>query len=266
MTTIAFGAAMRLATEVRSGGALVSPATITLTVMLPDGTDSGPLTPVNDGIGLYHYDFTATQPGRHIGRWVTNGPTGANEQTFDVAPQWGEAGIISVASAKKQLNIDADDTTCDDEIADYIRAITAPVERITGAIVRRTVTETVPGGLTLALSHAPVLEVLSVTATLTGGVGPAVADLATDTLGGVVRRKDRAWIGGPVQVTYVAGRAQVPPHVDLAARIILQHMWETQRGTALPRFGGEDTWDPRFGFSIPRRAAELLGDQIGGIA
>jgi hypothetical protein len=266
VTTIAFGAAMRLVTEVRSGGVLANPASITLTILLPDGTDTGPIVPLNDGVGLYHYDHTSTQAGRHVARWVTTAPVGANEQTFEVAPQWGEAGIISLAAAKKQLNIDPDDTSEDEEIADYLRAITVPIERIAGALVRRTVVEKHPGGYAIALNHAPVFELTSVMTTQTGGMDQAVADLDADELGGVVRRKDGAYMSGPVRVTYVSGRAVVPPHIDLAARIILQHMWETQRGSSLPRFGTDEVWDPRFGFSIPRRAQEMLGDQISGIA
>jgi hypothetical protein len=85
---------------------------------------------------------------------------------------------------------------------------------------------------------------------------------------GIVERKDGRWICGPLRWTYLAGRSDVPANVDLAARLILQHMWETQRGRqgAERRGGSDEVFDPRFGFSIPRRAQELLGAQAPGVA
>ena len=70
-------------------------------------------------------------------------------------------------------------------------------------------------------------------------------------------------------VTYVAGwGVSVPPSMGMAARIILAHLWQTQRGAVSPPLmGGEETVVlPGFGFAIPNRAAELLenGSQ-GGI-
>lgn len=268
MTTYAFGAAARLSTQVRVNKVLVSPASITLTILLPDNSSAGPFTPVNDGTGLFHYDYTSAQPGRHIARWVTTAPDGADEEPFEVAPQWAEAGVLSLREAKKQLNIDAADTDDDEEIAGFIRSITAPCERIVGSLVRRNVTEKHRGGYALALNRTPVLSLTSVIAIQTGGVGQAVADLDVDAGTGIVQRLDGGRMRGPLRVTYVAGRTEIPAHVRQAALIILQHMWETQRGQmGGVRVGGSDeVYDPRFGFSIPRRAQELLGEQPPGIA
>ncbi|MFD0885754.1 hypothetical protein ACFQ08_14480, partial [Streptosporangium algeriense] len=95
----------------------------------------------------------------------------------------------------------------------------------------------------------------------------AVAELAADMTGGVIRRADGRWIAGPVLVVYAAGRTEIPANVLLAALIIIGHLWETQRGTVAPRLGTDDeVWDPRAGFAVPRRALELLGDQVSGIA
>ncbi|WP_084963752.1 head-tail connector protein [Thermoactinospora rubra] len=266
--TFAFGAAARLSTEVRVNGTLTNATTISLTILRPDGTTDGPFTPVNDGIGLYHYDYTSAQAGRHIARWTTTGPVGADEESFDVAAQWAEAGVISLVAAKKQLNIDLSDTEDDEEIQDYLRSVTEICERYVGALVRRTVVEKHAGGYALALNHAPVLSLTSVVAIESGGVDQAVADLDLDGPTGIVQRKDGGFMCGPFRVTYVPGRLEIPPHVSQAAKILLQHMWETQRGTmGGVRVGGSDeVYDPRFGFTIPRRAVELLGDQPPGIA
>lgn len=267
MTTYAYGSTVRLSMEVRNtAGTLVNPSAITVTIQLPDATTAGPFTTpavVNDGTGLYHYDYTPTEAGRHIARWVTTTPTAADEEPFEVAAQWAEAGILSLREAKKQLNIDEDDTDDDEEIAGFIRAMTGPIERITGAIVRRTVVEKHEGGYKIALNHTPVLSLTSVEAIRPGGTDQNVADLDLDGPTGIVERLDGGSMCGPLRFTYVVGRTDVQAHVRLAANLILQHMWETQRGQmGGVSFGGSgEVYDPRFGFSIPRRAQELLGDQ-----
>jgi hypothetical protein len=245
---------------------LISPATIALTVRLPDGTTDGPFTPASDGTGLYHYDYTPTTAGQHIARWVTTAPAGADEEPFDVAAEWAEAGVISLRDAKKQLNIDPASTDDDEEIAGFLRSVTEVCERYVGALGRTSYTEKHQGGYMIALNRAPVLSLTSVVAVRTGGLGQSVADLDLDEPTGIVQRKDGCRMCGPLRVTYVAGRTSVPPNVRQAALIILQHLWETQRGDVAPRFGIEETWDPRLGYAIPRRALELLGDQPPGIA
>lgn len=268
MSTYGLGTLVTLSTQVRNAdGVLVNPAAITVTVQLPDGTTAGPFTPANDGTGLYHYDYAATVAGRHIARWAATTPTVTDEDSFDVAAQWAEAGIVSLRDAKTQLNIDEGDTDDDEEIEGFIRSITEPCERIVGSLVRRTVTEKHRGGYALALGRAPVLSLTSVVAIQTGGVGQAVADLDLDGPTGVVQRLDGGRMCGPLRVTYVAGRTAIPPNVRQAALLILQHMWETQRGARGDvRLGGSgEVFDPRFGFSIPRRAQELLGSQSPAI-
>ncbi|GAA3077853.1 hypothetical protein [Streptosporangium carneum] len=262
--TYAFGAPARLTTEIRSSGQLVTPASITLTIRLPDGTTAGPLTPPADGVGLYHYDYVSPQAGRHIARWTSTGPATATEEPFDVAPMW-DAGIVSLAETKKHLNITS--TADDAELAEVVRAVTPVVERHAGAVTRRIHVEDHPGGYALALQHTPVLTITSITGARPGVLNQAVDQLADAQVTGVVQRLDGGWISGPVRVTYTAGRTEVPANVRLAALIIIGHLWEIQRGTVAPRLGGDDeVWDPRAGFAVPRRALELLGEQVSGIA
>ncbi|MEV3980800.1 hypothetical protein [Nonomuraea sp. NPDC049758] len=263
------GAAVRLTTEVRdTADVLVTPASIQVTILLPDGTTAGPYTPVSDGLGRYHYDYLTTAAGRHIARWATTTPTTNDEEPFEVAALWAEAGIFSRAAAKKHLNIDLDDHDDDEELDGFIRAVTDVCERHVGALGRRAYVEQHRGGRALVLAHPPVLEVTSVTAIAPGAVDQAVAALHVDGETGIVRRRDGGWISGPVDVAYVAGRLDMPANVDLAGKILLQHMWETQRGETIGvRVGGADqVWDPRLGYAIPRRALELLGRTYPGIA
>ncbi|MGW0805951.1 hypothetical protein [Nonomuraea sp. NPDC002799] len=268
MTTYAFGAAARLSTQVRVSGVLTSPASIALTILLPDGSTAGPITPDNDGTGLFHHDFTSAQTGRHVARWVTVAPDGADEEPFDVAALWAEAGVFSLTAAKKHLNIDLDDHDDDEELQSFIRAVTGVCERYVGALVRAAYVEKHVGGYALVLARPPVLSLTSVTAVGAGGVDQNVAELHLDGESGIVRRLDGGRMIGPFQVAYVAGRTSIPANADLAGKIILQHMWETQRGQMSGvRVGGADeVWDPRMGYSIPRRALELLGRQYPGFA
>lgn len=263
--TSAFGAARRLATQVRSAGTLADPASIELTIRLPDGTTAGPFSPINDGIGLYHYDFTPAQAGRHIARWVTTNPSGADEEPFEVAELWADAGVVSLADAKAQLNIAS--TTYDDEISGFIRSVTAVCERYVGSLGRKSYTERHAGGRVIVLLHAPVLTVTSITPVRSGATAPDLGDLDVDSATGIIRHLCGR-ISGPVMVTYTAGRVDIPPNVRQAALLIIQHMWETQRGASgSVRVGGADeAFDPRQTFSIPRRAQELLGAQNPVIA
>ncbi len=264
----AFGDMVRLETTVKVGGVATDAATVVLTILLPDGTITAPITPGNPSTGLYRHDYPTTMAGRHVARWVTTAPVSVDEETFDVAQQWAEAGIISLADAKVQLKVS---TASDEEIAGYLRAVTVICERHVGAIVRVPYTEKHDGGYAIALNRRPILSIASVVG-VAWGVTQNVADLDPDLESGTFERLDGLYMPGPVRVTYVAGRAEVPPNVRTAALIILKHLWQTRLGgpvqTAtveeqMPRVYG--TQVPS-GFAIPNRAIELLGQQVGGFA
>jgi hypothetical protein len=97
-----------------------------------------------------------------------------------------------------------------------------------------------------------------------------------DADAGIVTRKAAfgLWFsGGPWDVVYEAGRAQVPANISHAARIILQHIWSTQRSRDARRppvatAGELELRAAGVAFSVPRRAVELLGgsSQAGGFA
>jgi hypothetical protein len=58
----------------------------------------------------------------------------------------------------------------------------------------------------------------------------------------------------------------VPAAFGTFARIVLQHLWSSQRGpAALPMGADAMVSVPGFGFAIPNMAAELLNGSVGGV-
>ncbi|GLY81841.1 head-tail connector protein [Actinoallomurus iriomotensis] len=262
------GATVSLTTTVTDDAGVPADAgTMAISITLPDGTtDGGPVT--SSSPGVYCYDYATTQPGRHVYRWIATGQNSSGYPAgdmFEVLPA-DPGQLVSLAEAKEQLNITGSQD--DAEIMRKMQAVTGPVERIVGAVGRRAWTETYDGGTPrIALLHFPVLAVTQVVESGTVLASSAytlkpTAGVLTRLAGGVASR----WRPGDVTVLYEAGRIITGEHIRQAVLIILQHLWETQRGgfSASPR--DSDTYDPRFGYSIPRRALELLGEPIPGFA
>lgn len=73
---------------------------------------------------------------------------------------------------------------------------------------------------------------------------------------------------GFLKFTYKAGYTVIPPAFTLAVRLIIQHLWETQRGPmGASRFAGglDDAALMRFrsmSIFVPPRAQELLGERM----
>lgn len=185
--------------------------------------------------------------------------------------------IVTLAEAKTHLNIT--DSSSDAELAGFIGAATQPVEDVVGPVVQRTVTEVFDGGrASVLLTSRPVSSITSVTDT---GATISSTSYTFNAASGVLTQ-----IAGPsplpflvgvqsVSVTYVAGRvantaavaSSAYGAIRMAALIIVQHLWETQRPAAAGPFSqGVDDYDPRYSFSIPRRATELLGERVAGFA
>lgn len=249
------------------GGVLVNAVTVTLVITLPDGVSIAPGVTVTNPpavTGKYVYDYTTlVQTGQYRGTWtfvMSGGKTAVYVEYFDVDsidPKW----LISLKSAKKQLNIPAADTTDDEEIGEYISGITRLVERVIGACVPRTVVEYKEGNTNvIRLDVQPVLSLTTMTPYLTAGSTYLAAALKVTTEGRVMLLTGLPFSWGPFEITYVAGRRPVPANARLATRMILQHLWETQRGSAgLPLQQSDDvTMVPGFGFAVPNRALELL--------
>ena len=261
---------MRLSTTVRDlNGNLVDAGGLTLLVAKPDATQQTYSTPTHDSTGTYHQDVPATdlsQNGHYQYKWVSVG-TGAGVS-------WGELdvfdplepSIITLQDAKSAVNINPSTTVYDVELQVYVDTVTASLATITGGpAYNQTVSEyvTVSGDLRkIVLRQRPVVSVTSITDVATGLVMP-IADIDVDLVSGIVRRKlDLAfWSRGVrYQVVYVAGwGTAIPPAFNAAARIILSHLWETERGPGqAPVPNIESTFLPGMSYAIPNRALELL--------
>jgi hypothetical protein len=284
------GQPIRLSTTVRDvTGTLVNATTLTLTVKLAqaDGTWATTGTyasPANDGTGLYHQDVPAsdlTQLGHYQYSWVATG-TGAGvtpPAEFDVYDPF-EVAVLPLADGKDALNIPQSNTASDTEIQSYIATIEACLERMTGGpLVNKTITaeraEMMSNQTVIPVRQRPLVSVTSITSA-SGGAIDISAGLDLDVNAGLIRRKLGLPFYGPffqwlpqVQVTYVAGwGTSVPAAFNTAARIILQHLWQTQHGPSQrpSMFGGEETvTPPGFGFAIPNQAAELLAGSQNGV-
>lgn len=170
--------------------------------------------------------------------------------------------LLTLAEAKTQLDIET--VAHDVELQAYVDALTSVIEGIVGAVEEQTVTETVRGqGRALCLLRTPVLALASLVPTGDGGTALEVDRLHVDGPSGVVERRDAGrFTGGPWTAVYTAGRTTVPPTINLAARILLQHLWRTQNGSARGISSADDFSVtepvPGFGYAVPNRVLQLL--------
>ena len=272
---VALGQPVRVSTEIRdTSTSLIDPTTIALTVHKPDGTIGTYASPVQDGVGKYHLDIAAsdlTLLGHYSFVWQTTG-VGAGISPpgdFDIFDPF-EVAVLPLQDAKDALNIAQSNTAYDNEIAVMVASIESALERITGGpLATTTVTERVRVGhgyRSLALRERPVVEVLSIT-DIASGTALALFDLDVDTNAGIVRRTllQPFWSRGPYYtVVYTAGWGiSLPSAFNLAARVILAHLWEIQQGPGVrPSMGGSDMTrtyrDVGLGFAIPNRAMEIM--------
>lgn len=242
------------------GGAVV------LTVERPDGTTVTPGIS-HPATGVYQVDYVPTMPGRHVAQWVCTGANASGyTDVFDVRPA-SPAYIVGLADVKQQLNITG--TQDDEELRAFLEAVTGVVEgRLGRAVVRRAFTQTFDAAGELALPWTPVVSLTSV-ATVDGDTIWDVNDLTVSTSGIVTASANATALVGQITAVWVAGAAVVPANWALAARIIVQHLWDTQRGSkggAHP--AGLDTPGAgftSFGYALPNRAVELLTGGLPGI-
>jgi len=264
---------------------LVNATTLTLLVKLAqaDGTQAVTGTyasPTNDSTGTYHQDIPVTDlttTGHYQYTWTATGTgAGVSLGEFDVFDPF-ETAILPLQDAKDALNIPQATTTSDTEIASYIATIKANLEKATGGpLVNKAITERsemLSGQTVIPVRQRPLVSVTSI-ASASGGAIDISGGLDLDTNAGLIRRKLGLPFYGPfftwlpqVNVTYVAGwGTSVPPTFNTFARIVLAHLWTSQRGpAALPMGGGEMVTVPGFGFAIPNMAAELLDGSFGGV-
>lgn len=181
-------------------------------------------------------------------------------------------GLCTLAEVKAQLNktTSADDT----ELQAYIDAATDIVEDYCGAMLpAATVAWFDAGSSQLVLPDERVVAVGAVTEysglsshTYTAITSPTSAGAYTYMLDPILGRTlTRLGTGGQptpftgtVRVDYTRGISPIPAAVNLAARIIVQHLWQTQRGLALGRPDDDAADTSGAGYAMPNRARELL--------
>lgn len=248
-----------------AAGALVAPGAFTCTLTMADGT-SPSVTVVNSATGTYDCSFgplTALHIGRNL---VFAAATGANAcsmpDQFDVRSSASTA-LLSLDDARRTLNYNDPTVTADDEeIRDYVDAVTSLIEARIGPVIQRTISgETVHGRDIIVLAQPPVISVTSITPQLLSGIQVLNTDVIVDGATGTVRRVNRdTFYDDYYTVVYVAGRTSIPSTVLQAARVLLQHLWRTQRGSgSRPGQGMDDTLAP---YSMPNRVLELLADEM----
>jgi len=182
--------------------------------------------------------------------------------------------LLTLDEAKAVLELTST-TKYDVDIQTYVNALTPVIERHTGPIEERTVTETVNArGPLLALTQVPAIALVSFVPVHTTGTALDVADLILDGDTGVVRRLDGgSFAGGPWTSVYTAGRVLIRANITVASRMLLQHWWRTRYGAARGNPGGGEDYDvnepiPGFGYAIPNRVLEILepDKNVPGIA
>ena len=250
-----------------------APATATLVITLPDGTTVTPAVGTGAASGsdwLITYDYQTVQAGLHKAAWQTTSPGTAATDYFSVRDF---ASILSLAEAKNHLVPSATAAAAwtgdDDELRNFLQAVTEVVESKAGPCVRRTVTQRVADtcGGQLVLNQPPVISVTSVTSVWTGGPSWSGAQLVLDGDAGIVSVQlgGVPFYWGPWDVVHVVGRAVVKERHIHGAKELLRHLWETQRGQlAAPVLGGGESFTASNGlaFSIPNRVLEMLADDM----
>ena len=181
---------------------------------------------------------------------------------LDVFDPFG-AVVLGKEDAKDYLGIAQENTVHDTEIEGFIRALTPTVEFFAGPVEPRTIRRTVGGGTQIVLPSPPVLELTSLSSY---GTALTVADLALDPETGIVVYANGygGFPRGALTAVYLVGRRVVEEAITQGAKVILDHLWETQRGTAATstsraRSRATDTTVvPGLGYAVPNRAIQLL--------
>ncbi len=242
---------------------------------------------VKTGTGQYQFSIPALSAGTYYARttWHPDSSTAIVYDTDDTIVVYPFAGsfsttaLCSLTEVKLQLNkggvLGTTATNDDPEIQSYIDSVTAPIEDYCGRILQAAVTEfhDVRGG-TIVLREENVTSITSVTEYI--GPTPYVltqilhpsdtsayafrVDPSIPTILNRYSSGNKTRFLGEVEVLMVAGMVSVPTAINLAARIISQHLWETQRGARpLPTQGPSDLVSVSgFDGLIPSRAVELL--------
>jgi len=260
------GAQVPLAFTVRDAtGALVDSTTQTLTITGPDGSNPAPPAINHLSTGSYVGYFIPSVAGHFSWTSATTGPTTVGQPDAFNVGTLSDAPIVGLAEVREHLSITS--TASDGQLVTFAARASDLAESYMGRVWRRTVItgETHDGGrIAVQLRRGPVQTVTAVTesgATLTAG------DYVLDPLTGLLSRGTTLalipWMPGcqNISIDYVASppAGVIPDDVIHGVLEEIRHLWDSQRGGSnLPRQQGADSdWDPRTGYTIPRRVSEL---------
>jgi hypothetical protein len=245
-----------------TAGALAAAGTVTVTITLPDQTTAAP-TVNNTALGTYSFDYLTTAAGRNdVVVTATGGTLGTLDRRWTDSFTFASSGagfVLSMAEARAHLNLS--DTNDDEELRSWLETVTRVVESQVGDIVPKTIgPERQRGGRSLWLRRRPVISVTSIDPWLNFGTSYPTTDVRVTESGRVELKTGGYFVGGPFAVVYQVGRTTVGGNIRDAGKMILQHLWESQRGASgLPFAAADDTGlIPGFAFAVPNRASELL--------
>lgn len=252
-----------------ANGALANATAVVATVILPDGTTATPAVS-NTTLGLYDINFTPTQVGRHVVRWIA---TGANASAYTdefTVRDINDMGVVSLDEVKQHLNITTTDQ--DEELRRFMDAAGDLADNYCGQVLgRKTFTDELYDGNTdhLRLRNPRAITILSV---YENGYLLNPGQYALDPTGQRLYRVGSGtlyatnsygfWTGGMqnISVSYVAGWFNPPAAVKQGVLEIIRHLWQTQRGAmnVMTRNQSGDDFYSSSTYSLPRRAMELL--------
>jgi hypothetical protein len=240
-------------------GVATDPATLVLTLVAPDGTATTP-TPQHPSLGTFTYTVVPTQAGQWRAVWTASDPTASYVEVAQVRPST-DFMLISLDDARAHLNLAA--RASDEELREQILVASSLIQDLIGPVLPTTRSQTCSGSRTILPLDHRVVSVTTVTQH-PGGVVPAsdganrgyrlVGDRGLELVSGMT---PVPW-ASRVTVAYVAGYSTVPPTIRQAARELVRHLWDTQRGPSAPRSMENETWMSGQGFTLPRRVVELL--------
>lgn len=229
-----------------AAGVLADATLVQVTVTKPDLSVVGPTTVTSSPAGTYSYNAPTDLPGRYTYRFQATGANfTAKSDSYFVRSATSKA-LLSLADAKAALNIDPTDYSDDEEIRDRIDIVTDRVEGLVGYVLPQAVTTTLVASGTGFFLPGPVISITSLTPVLTNGWVYSVADFLVETSGFITRLDGSALSGQAYTVIYQAGYPQtVLPRFQEAARLFLQHFWQTQRGDGLRPGQADDDAEAR---------------------
>ena len=255
---------------------LADATSVTLYVTDPAGVETTP-TPVHDSTGTYHYDLTPSLAGHYKVHWKATGAVAtSSDEGFDVVPRYGQ--WICITDVDNDLNLTGT-SGHSSELRGIIDAACTILENHPAYNVADNVKQTVreewyDAGSTIVLRGYPVSSIASVVgwnggtsqtftaAAWDSGLTPAYG-YAFDASSGLLHLT--GCYSGRVLVTYTTGVTTVPADIRLAALLLVEHLWETQRGTGgqgLPSGEQLPEGQPDFTFGstfiLPNRVREAL--------